>query len=128
MRFLILLCLGVFLPCVAQAQRLPAPVLPVTSKGPVSPAGAGAAPSRLPMALQPSSGTHSVDAMLKRAPSGLKGALIGAGVGAIVGGVAVFALCDVQNCLTHPDTGRILLIGISSGAVLGYLADLVMSR
>jgi uncharacterized protein YqgC (DUF456 family) len=68
----------------------------------------------------------SLDAALKRSNAAVAGALVGAGVGAGLSGLAVLALCDVDNCLSHPDTWKIVALGVGTGTVVGFLTGTVV--
>lgn len=59
----------------------------------------------------------------KERARGVRGALIGATLGAAAGAVLVRLHCDVANCMTHPDTYRIMLSGVGIGAALGFALD-----
>jgi hypothetical protein len=54
---------------------------------------------------------------------GVRGAVIGAIVGAAFGAYFATATCDVENCLSHPDTRTIMLGGVAIGTVGGFLLD-----
>ncbi len=68
----------------------------------------------------------SLDAALKQSNAAVTGALVGAGVGAGLSALAVLAICDADNCLTHPDTWKIAALGVGTGTVVGFLAGTVV--
>lgn len=53
------------------------------------------------------------------------GTVVGAGLGLGTGILLARAMCDVEDCATHPDTYRIVLGSALCGAVIGYLVDIV---
>lgn len=57
---------------------------------------------------------------------GGRGVLIGAAVGAAVAALAVTAVCDAENCASHPDTYKIAALGVGIGAAVGGLIDLAL--
>lgn len=59
---------------------------------------------------------------------GVVGALVGAGIGAAASGLAVLVLCDAENCLTHPDSRKLVVGAVLTGAMLGYAVDWALHR
>ena len=58
----------------------------------------------------------------RRTP-GVRGALIGAAIGAGAGALLARGLCDVPKCATHPDTWAIIAGGAGIGAAVGFAID-----